>query len=179
MTKYTVEAGHTQDQIKNDGFDVSYRADTLQEAKARARYLLSDEYRRASEASTRLGYAHVINAASECVADYFNEVDVEEPTPSTPTHTPGPWTLEHSSAKRGPGGLCGTAAFNRVVGDGMELATGIQREANARLIAAAPDLLEALKWVQARLIMHEGASDANDAASVAITLASAITKATA
>ena len=64
-------------------------------------------------------------------------------------HTPGPWTLEHSSAKREPGELCGTAAFNRVVGDGMELATGIQREANARLIAAGPELLAVCKSVLA------------------------------
>ena len=153
MTKYTVEAGHTQDQIKNDGFDVSYRADTLQEAKARARYLLSDEYRRASEASTRLGYAHVINAAGECVADYFNKVDVEEPTPSTPTHTPGPWTHRATQQGTHPPGTVLHCVDRQGGAHAVAYAAGgdgIPAEANARLIAAAPDLLEACKLVLAQ-----------------------------
>ena len=59
--------------------------------------------------------------------------------------------------------------------DGRTVAVAYD-EKDAPLLAAAPDMLEALKWVQARLFMHEGASDAYDAASVAITLASAIRK---
>lgn len=65
-------------------------------------------------------------------------------------HTPGPWKLE---TQRAPNG--GTyyriydhedanAVISQVIGDGR-----IEYHANARLIAAAPELLEALKVAQA------------------------------
>lgn len=62
-------------------------------------------------------------------------------------HTPGPWLI----GKRSPGGYSlinadGWQSLARVVtvmeGDNRPFAEGV---ANARLIAAAPDLLEALK----------------------------------
>ena len=58
------------------------------------------------------------------------------------THTPGPWEAE------------GDYVFAPIVGYDARIArvTDIDSEANARLIAAAPDLLEALReavgWMQ-------------------------------
>jgi hypothetical protein len=64
-----------------------------------------------------------------------------------PKHTPGPW-------KPGKDGL--------VNGDGIRVADcgwdveGEEREANAQLIAAAPDLLEALKTAVAFIAVWSG-----------------------
>lgn len=68
-------------------------------------------------------------------------------------HTPGPWATEYMESPRGGYAqqifdanlvLVATAAWYPVkVG---ESTTATNREANARLIAAAPELLEALEW---------------------------------
>lgn len=66
-------------------------------------------------------------------------------------HTPRPWTTGRGNeiwAKRGPVAM--TVA--RAEDDGSE------EEANARLIAAAPDLLEQLQTVLARLDLEPVAS---------------------
>lgn len=66
-----------------------------------------------------------------------------------PTHTPGPWTVETNDTTR-----CGLLVVDsqnvyvaRMEGDhGISVDESLARaEANARLIAAAPDLLEAAK----------------------------------
>ena len=70
-------------------------------------------------------------------------------------HTPGPWEVEHGS---GYGELNGWTIWNPN-GDGYALAVAIgdvvalhpHVEANARLIAASPDLLEALEGLEAYL----------------------------
>lgn len=66
-------------------------------------------------------------------------------------HTPGPWTVRCSSkgypyqieapnGSRGPGGI--TCVTRRAA---ISFPTSTEGQANARLIAAAPDLLEALE----------------------------------
>jgi Iap family predicted aminopeptidase len=50
-------------------------------------------------------------------------------------HTPGPWTAEHATATRWP----------RVKAGDRVIANGVAGFANARLMAAAPDLLDALR----------------------------------
>lgn len=82
-------------------------------------------------------------------------------------HTPGPWIAEH---RKGADGMYRTEVFSeqhggiatcdwtpKHCGNGV---IGTYREANARLIAAAPELLEALeayeKW-EAALIMADAA----------------------
>jgi len=50
---------------------------------------------------------------------------------------------------------------------------GLNDKANARLIAAAPELLAALKWAQSRVFIHEGNSDVYEAARAAIAKATA------
>ena len=56
-------------------------------------------------------------------------------------HTPGPWKNQHDLTRgRDPIGILSA--------DGMEVVAEASSEANAQLIAAAPDLLEALKAVQ-------------------------------
>ena len=68
-------------------------------------------------------------------------------------HTPGPWfthregfSTVYVEARIG-GGLIQEVAACGPTAEGHE-----QQEANARLIAAAPDLLEALKWVQRAVV---------------------------
>lgn len=71
------------------------------------------------------------------------------------THTPGPWTLTADLHIRGPQGF---GSLAKVYRDGFarELAgiTG-SPEANARVMAAAPELLAALKF-QASWTMRDG-----------------------
>lgn len=65
-------------------------------------------------------------------------------------HTPGPWQAKHRAGKDGMfrteifssefGGIATCNWTPKNCGNGV---TGTYREANARLIAAAPDLLEA------------------------------------
>ena len=64
----------------------------------------------------------------------------------TDQHTPGPWTVQHTTNAEG---------YPITVVDGADEATvcildeqyDIPAEANARLIAAAPSMLEALEWL--------------------------------
>lgn len=70
-------------------------------------------------------------------------------------HTPGPWQAKHRAGKDGMfrteifssefGGIATCNWTPKNCGNGV---TGTYREANARLIAAAPDLLEALKLAE-------------------------------
>lgn len=63
-------------------------------------------------------------------------------------HTPGPWEVDEMLTVNAPSTLmvaeCSCAA-NRPGWAGTDYSTRQRQEANARLIAAAPDLLEALK----------------------------------
>ena len=60
------------------------------------------------------------------------------------THTPGPWTVDAHRNIMATGGL---VAFPGI-------SAGFDQEANARLIAAAPDLLGALEEVLAYCVEH-------------------------
>jgi hypothetical protein len=75
-------------------------------------------------------------------------------------HSPGPWTVDKRIAA--PGKAAAIVAGDFVVADTTTLPNF---EANARLIAAAPDLLEALKAVVA---ISDRKHDAWDAAHAAI-----------
>lgn len=67
------------------------------------------------------------------------------------TYTPGPWTVvgghieapyfEHANCHK-------TIVFRRWRGDEMFCSNGLNTDANAHLMAAAPDMLEALKMVE-------------------------------
>ena len=84
-------------------------------------------------------------------------------------HTPGPWTPEFGEAYRVRAQQDGgqVAIMMNLKGQhGMAgRRTGEEVAANARLIAAAPDLLEALKTM---LAIWEDGSDAADKARAAI-----------
>jgi hypothetical protein len=104
-------------------------------------------------------------------------------------HTPGPWYADTNGGiwRRKPGDLYENGGG--VAGD-KQLATvwkgwvnegeiGYPLEANARLIAAAPDLLEALQDVCARLLYRGVSTDAGHPDRTALQVArSAIAKAT-
>jgi|WetSurMetagenome_2_1015567.scaffolds.fasta_scaffold366731_2 hypothetical protein len=60
-------------------------------------------------------------------------------------HTPGPW--ETSSNAKGQWDICGPDAGDMIV----DLKDCENAEANARLIAAAPDLLNTLEWALEQL----------------------------
>lgn len=57
--------------------------------------------------------------------------------------TPGPWTQTGTNVRTKDGGLICTAA-NHWADTTTPL---VEKEANARLISAAPELLEALEWL--------------------------------
>ena len=59
-------------------------------------------------------------------------------------HTPGPWIASATNSKFGSWGVFTKGAMYGVLDAS---APGINSEANARLIASAPELLEALKAV--------------------------------
>ena len=55
----------------NSGCDIESEFDTIREAKQRAKYYLSEEFRISAEASKRLTYAQIINADGVCIEDFF------------------------------------------------------------------------------------------------------------
>ena len=66
-------------------------------------------------------------------------------------HTPGPWKAEYEEYGEEiwfGGGNCGTWYVGPCYlgGDGDDPEKKVVMDANARLIAAAPDMLEALEW---------------------------------
>jgi hypothetical protein len=72
-------------------------------------------------------------------------------------HTPGPWTITHPYAWK-----CEIRSAKRFIGNaGRADETREEMEANARLIAAAPDLLQACEEAQATLalIAHDVQDD--------------------
>ena len=72
MSSYTIYAYRSQETI-DDGCDYDTTADTLAEAKKRARYTVSEEFRQSAEMSTVLGYAQVRNEADEVIFDCFSK----------------------------------------------------------------------------------------------------------
>ena len=61
-------------------------------------------------------------------------------------HTPGPWKVnEHSEVTFKDGRICDVDYYN--VGRGEKGRYQLPHEANARLIAAAPELLEFVRYV--------------------------------
>ena len=69
-------------------------------------------------------------------------------------HTPGPWVVVGRLTKYVEARLVGRL-IQEVAACGPTMADegyGQQQEANARLIAAAPDLLEALQWYEAKAV---------------------------
>lgn len=67
----TILAARSQDELETKGADVEdVHFETVAKAKARAKYLLTDEYRIVCEASEPLGYSKVL-VNGECVADFF------------------------------------------------------------------------------------------------------------
>jgi hypothetical protein len=74
MSTYEVRAAQTQDAVLDGQCDViETHYETIKEAKARAKYLLTDEYAKASESEAGpLAYAQVLKDG-ECVADYFRK----------------------------------------------------------------------------------------------------------
>lgn len=66
---------------------------------------------------------------------------------TTATHTPGPWKVYHPISTAESLGIDAASGESVVVwGERHEGIIGERREANARLIAAAPELLEALRF---------------------------------
>jgi len=83
------------------------------------------------------------------------------------SHTPGPWLWGH---RLGDGGMYNTEVFSATHGVIATCAwtpqprangvTGTYRDANAHLIAAAPDLLESLRELAELAVMQFGAPPA-------------------
>lgn len=57
---YHVKAARTQEKVEAGQCDVSCAADTLKEAKAKAKYMLSEEWARAAEMSEPFGYVAIV-----------------------------------------------------------------------------------------------------------------------
>ena len=85
-------------------------------------------------------------------------------------HTPGPWRSSGSltiyiEARLGDGWIQEVCSVGPTEAD---KGYGEQQQANARLIAAAPDLLEALQAVLANSLDSKGLADAHKQARAAI-----------
>ncbi len=67
----TVRVYAKQEDVRAYGCELEYsHFDTLKEAKEKAKYYLTEDYRRSSEASDRLGYSQVLKDG-KCIYDYF------------------------------------------------------------------------------------------------------------
>lgn len=64
-------------------------------------------------------------------------------------HSPGPWKWEPDEYSKGAGHIVDCNGAHVVFAHRCDQPTGLAYEADARLIAAAPELLEALKQAQA------------------------------
>lgn len=75
-------------------------------------------------------------------------------------HTPGPWTwagVTHVGTGASPDRGDGTGFYHVADSDGKSICRlEEQPTANARLIAAAPELLEACRELQDALLSHDG-----------------------
>jgi hypothetical protein len=91
---------------------------------------------------------------------------------STPKHTPGPWEIDGSDIRQ-QGGY--NIATMRCFGTH---ALSVAKEANARLIAAAPDLLAMLIACEDQLRGVTGALPGSDSAEVCAAARAAIERAT-
>ena len=68
-------------------------------------------------------------------------------------HTPGPWKMSPSSPPPSP---AAAICLPRVIGDVRNYGSQEEADANARLIASAPELLEAwVDWFDAAKILAE------------------------
>lgn len=77
-SKYTVEAAYTQDQVLGrQCVVVENWHDTIKEAVSRAKYVLTEDFRRSGELNARLGYSRIINQDGECLRDFFNYVNTK------------------------------------------------------------------------------------------------------
>lgn len=85
-------------------------------------------------------------------------------------HTPGPWTAGHFNDVRSSDGYHSIA--------NVSSAFELPAKANARLITAAPDLLEAAEEIVNSAIRHQGSSDMRVTAHAMRLLQAAIAKAT-
>jgi len=65
-----VLAAASQEALEATGADVEFEFDTLADAKRRAKYYLTDDYRQVCNVTECLGYAQVL-VDGEVVADYF------------------------------------------------------------------------------------------------------------
>ena len=95
-------------------------------------------------------------------------------------HTPGPWfTFANGACVGGPVGILGNPSGADTAGVahcGMALRTGDELQANARLIAAAPELLDALQ--DALSIFHPEPGEEHLAPKWSARASAAIAKAT-
>lgn len=66
----TVIAAASQEALELRGADVTVAADTIAEAKTRAKYYLTEEYMNRCESTTRLGYSQVL-VNGEVRYDFF------------------------------------------------------------------------------------------------------------
>ena len=72
----------------------------------------------------------------------------------TTKHTPGPWEKVDGTdgITRGIRGWHGPESVNVINWNGISRATSVTGQANARLMLAAPDLLEALVLLEAEMV---------------------------
>ncbi len=71
-TTYTITAYRSQETV-SEGSDYDTTADTLAEAKKRARYTVSEEFRKSGEMRAVFGYSQVRNGADEIIFDCFSK----------------------------------------------------------------------------------------------------------
>lgn len=73
--KYFIYA-YDSEETWEDGHLYETVADTIKEAKEKAKYSLSEAFRISGEMSARFGYARVLNRKGECVYDCFSKFGV-------------------------------------------------------------------------------------------------------
>lgn len=92
-------------------------------------------------------------------------------------HTPGPWHVAGNGLSRYVEGRVRPGVMQEVAWCGATEVSG-QMESNARLISAAPELLESAERAERWLVLLEGHKISNECASVIEKLRAAIAKAT-
>lgn len=83
-------------------------------------------------------------------------------------HTPGPWTVDHYLPGQSGDGQLHICGDERRIPLAVLDPDDIEAEANARLIAAAPEMLEALRQITAYVVERDSCLDAKAVARVAV-----------
>ena len=72
-SKYHIVCAANQDQLEKDGYTAENEADSIKEARRKAKYMLSDEFQTSNELSQPMTYVQIKNRTGKVEEDFFRQ----------------------------------------------------------------------------------------------------------